>query len=254
MFIVQVALVVVLGASSHSSAWTKANDKGLRLYGKGDMPKAAEAFKKALTLTAGNKDAEIESRKYLVLSLLGANQRDAAIDAYRRLLAVSPRFAWNPDEILPEEIAYLDAAMGKKVPRAADPAEKVPQQDPAVTTPPTVTTVERVQPENPPSGDAPRVVRVETKAPWRWYYLAPLGIGQFLARSPVRGAIFLTLQVAAVAMNVVGYLLYSRELLPDGTARSAAAAQMGQNLMNAGFFGIIGSSLAGVVDGIFFEP
>lgn len=213
--------------------WQKAHDKALRLYAKGEMQKAAAAFRKALPLAKDDRAAEVTTFSHLILADLGANARDVAVEDYRALLALAPDFRWNPDEIVPDDLSYLDAAVRKKV---SAPISAAPSSAPV---------------------DAPRQVRVSPPAAekaWRWYYLAPLGVGQFLAGSPVRGSVFLTLTVAAIAANVAGYALYSGELLPDGTAAHASKARMGQAVMNVGFFTLIAAVAAGIVDAAVFEP
>jgi hypothetical protein len=108
-----------------------------------------------------------------------------------------------------------------------------------------------------PAGQAPRTITIApaaAKAQWHWYYLAPLGIGQFLAGSPVRGTLFLVLQLGFVAANVAGTVLFNSLRVPEGGFANPQRAQAMQVLMNVGFFGLIGSALAGTIDGAFFEP
>jgi hypothetical protein len=179
---------------------------------------------------------EREAREKLVLSLHGAGRKQEARTELELLRARFPAFRFDPATVSPLAIAELDPQA-----LAAEPASE-PNQ-----------TI-RVAPAAAVS-DAPRLIERPVVSPkWRWYYLAPLGIGQFLAGSPVRGSILFTAEILAIAANIVGAALMFPQLNPDGSAINVTAARAGQAVMNAGFVTLLVALTAGVVDGIFFEP
>jgi hypothetical protein len=262
-------------AKEPAAAFKKESKRALSLYAKESYKDAVVAFKKALALLkdAPNRNAELETRKYLVLALHNSQQRDEAVKEYRALKAIAPAFRFDPDEVLPETIAFLTRAVPdepetvkseaqkseppRQAPRdaepdktaAAPPSKPEPAREQTITVAPTTEAPRDLKPAATAEAAPPAVKR------WHWYYLTPLGVGQFLAGSPVRGALFLLLQAGFTALNVVGYVLYSRELVyADGTARDAKAAFTGQTMMNVGFFGLLASVVGGTVDGAFLEP
>ena len=253
------ALVLASPAAAKEppAAYKKESKRAIGLYAKESYKDAALAFRKALAVIkdGGFREAEIETRKYLVLALYGSGQKDEAVNEFRALKTLAPSFAFDPDEVLPETMEFFAKRQAELGPQKPEPAKPdAPTADP---TPPANGTTDPIV-VNP---DAPRDIKpaadaeVTQEKRWRWYYLAPLGIGQFLAGSPVRGAILLVLEAGFAALNIVGYVLYSREFIyGDTTARDATAATTGQTLMNVGFFGIIGSVVLGVIDGAALEP
>lgn len=251
------------------AAYKKESKRALSLYAKESYKEAVVAFRKALQALkdAPNRNAELETRKYLVLALYNSGQKEDSVTEYRALKQAAPRFQFDPDEVLPETIAFLTRAVpdepepkpepkpeAKPDAKPQDPTAERPTQKQDTKTEPAIV----VSPEAPRNLASPATTEVVVTPPpkrWHWYYLTPLGIGQYLAGSPVRGTIFLLLQLGATALNVAGYMLWSREFIyGDGTARDARAAQLGQTIMNVGFFGIIGSVVAGTIDGAFLEP
>jgi tetratricopeptide (TPR) repeat protein len=264
-----VVLLVSLSIAPRAEAkelppgFKKEQKRALSLYAKESYKEAVRAFRKALSMLeeTPNRDAEIETRKYLVLALYNSDQKDDAVKAYRALKQLAPSFEWDPDEVLPETISFLSGAETREAPPKAR-EKSAPKETLKVSPTPAEPAADANEAIDAAPG-APRDIKPAlstdgTARPtrqWKWYYLTPLGIGQYLAGSPVRATILLVLQAGFAAMNIAGYVLYHREFIyGDDTVRDGRAALRGQTVMNVGFFGIIGSVLAGTIDGAFFEP
>jgi hypothetical protein len=101
----------------------------------------------------------------------------------------------------------------------------------------------------------PIVIKQPEPVPgFRWYYLFPLGIGQFAAGSPVRGTMFMVLQAGFLAMNIASYyVMYQSEAIAGGGFRDVARAKTGLLLTDIAFAGLIASVIAGIVDAVCCE-
>ncbi|MCC6812380.1 MAG: hypothetical protein IT381_33475 [Deltaproteobacteria bacterium] len=237
------ALCLSFATTASAAKHTKMGD-AVEAYRAGKFARAAELYSAALAaLPERDKGTALErdAREKLVLSLYAAKKEEAAVSEYRELLKRFPDFHFDPDRVSPETVSYFDV-----LPKPS--AE--PESQPVAPSPEIV-----AAPASEPVAMPPKVI--ETPPPekrWHWYYLMPLGIGQFLAGSPVRGTILLVLEVGLVAMNVVAFALLQRELRPDGTVPSVARAYPLQVMSNVGFFGWIGALALGIVDGAALEP
>ena len=238
-----VGLCIVLAASSAAAeqrtnpARERAHEQAAKHFKKGEFKRAAEAFDKELALlfdAERGTPIELAAREKLVLALYAAGDAERAYKEYQALVAVFAEHRFDEDSVLPDTARDLEAHVTRKAIVVAPVS--LPASEPA---------------------SQPRVL-VEAPKPeakrWHWYYLAPLGIGQYLAGSPVRGTIFLVLQAGLIATNIVTAVMLGSLLNKDGTSPDPARATMLQIAMNVGFFGAIGSGVAGLVDGAFFEP
>ncbi|MCC6805965.1 MAG: hypothetical protein IT381_00965 [Deltaproteobacteria bacterium] len=201
-------------------------------FDRADFRRAAELLQQDLQQQIGGR-LEQKTRELLVLALYNAGRKDEAVNAYKTLLERFPDYRFNDDEVLPDTIAFFETRVPRVAPKPPDAIQAAP--DPVASAP------------------------VELKAAppqkrFHWYYLVPLGVGQFLAGSPVRGTIFLVLQAGFLAMNLAGYYaLYNAQALPDGTFDNAASARTGMLLTNIAFGGLMGSIVAGIIDAAAFE-
>ncbi len=218
-------------------------DKASTAYRRAEFVKAAVLYKQLIDKILSDdtlRGEETNARKRLVLSLYNSDQKGDAVAQYKILKQRFPLFRLDPDEVLDETIAYLEAQVPNEAP-AADPSP----------------------PETAPVSDAPRVVASapmppQSEAPteakrWRWYYLAPFGIGQYLAGSPVRGTIFLVLQTGFLVANIVTAVLFNQLRADGGGFNDPTRASQLQVGMNVSFFGAIGTAAAGILDGAIFE-
>ena len=209
-------------------------DKAGTAYRRAEFVKAATLYRQLVekTRTDPAQREELNARKRLVLSLFNSDAKKDAVAEYVMLKQRFPTFHFNPDEVIDETIAYFEAM-------APEPAR--------------TETIQVVS-------DAPRVVASApmadepVKKRWHWYYLAPFGIGQYLAGSPVRGTIFLVLQTGFLVANIVSAVLFNQLRATGGGFNDPARASALQIIMNVGFFGAIGTGVAGVLDGAIFEP
>ena len=217
--------LMLMTSSAKTSTRDKRHAQAVQYYETAEFAKAANLFRQELSeLLPEERGGTIERdvRESLVLSLYNGGQRDQARASYNELIATFPDFRFDPDKVLPEAIEFFE---GDRQPKEIKPASPPPPQ--AETT---------------------------QKKPWRWYYLAPLGVGQYLAGSPVRGAIFSVTQVGFLAMNIAGIVLLAQQRFPDRSVRDVAKAETAQAIMDVGFFGLIAAVIAGTVDGAAFEP
>lgn len=266
----------------------RAEQRATEAFRRAEFAKAAALLDKLIrrydkSPSANPDEQERRVRELHVLALFNAGKRDAASVAYQRLIARAPEFRFNDEEVLPDTIAFFaaltpatgtaetavdptsaarpsppaqDSSSGGGAPRAAstDAAPAGPNIDAAAALTPEPTASSPVAQAPIAVHHAPLTQEPEPRR-WRWWYLAPLGVGQFLAGSPVRGTVFLVLQAGFAALNAVGYLAYyAPELQADGSSRDVARANLGVWLTNAAFVGLLGSVLAGVIDGAAFEP
>ena len=211
----------------------------------GEFKRAIPLFERYLAhLDSGEQGTAVEreAREHLVLALYNAGKKNDAAEACRKLRAHFPDHVFNPDEVMPDARAFFASRCPAET---AAPAPITPSIEPA--------SQPSVEPA-PASSEAPRLVQEAPARKWSAAYLVPLGIGQFLAGSPVRGAIFLAAEVLLGALNVVGTVLYFRELRPNGYFRDVERARAAQIMMDVGFFGLAGALVAGLLDGAFGEP
>lgn len=186
--------------------------------------KAADGFDRVLAALPANERGTVveqDVRAMLALSLYDDQRRDAAVAAYRQLMTRFPAFAFDQDVVLPETIEFF------RQQQASPPRQTIVESTASASTAP---------------------------GSWQWYYLAPLGVGQFLAGSPMRGGIFASTQVGLLALNIAAAVAFQNERRVDGFVQSKARADTAQTVMNVAFFGLIGAVAAGAVDAIWFEP
>lgn len=231
----------------------KMND-AIDAYRAGKFAKAADLFEAVIkNLREGDHGGPIEreAREKLVLSLYAAKKTDAASVQYGTLVSVFPDFRFDPDRVSPETIEFF-TKLDK--PKQSTPEPPATIDPPPPQEKPVEVVIAKPDPVQPRIVTTPASEPIAVEKRWRWYYLMPLGIGQFLAGSPVRGAIFAVLQVGLITLNAVAYALLMREIRSDGTVESVARAYPLQIMTNVGFFGWIGALTAGTIDGAFGEP
>jgi hypothetical protein len=257
-----IAICALLLAAPAAPSREQVHRQAMVQYKKAEFHKAAELFAAELELLEPvERGTEVEQtiRERLVLSLYSAERKDEAADAYRALRVRFPSFRFDQNRIAPSTFSFfakIDAAAAAAPP--VQPAPVVQGTPPAQATPPMQ--VVKAAPGSEPVSPTPRVEAlapreiVVTPPRWHWYYLTPLGIGQFLARSPVRGALFLIGELGFAGLNVAGYLLYHPQIAGDGGVRDVRTATMGQLMMNIGFFGLIATAAIALFDSLFFEP
>lgn len=220
---------------------------GVDAYRAGRFAKAIEIFTvflAALPEPEKGSVREREAREKLVLSLYASKKRDAAVAEYKELRRRFPDFLFNTDRVSPDTVDFFERQEVEVAPK--------PQPTPAQ---PASEVMIAAQPASVPVGTLqPRVIERAPTKQWHWYYLAPLGIGQFLAGSPVRGALLLVLEVGFITMNAVCFALLMPQIRGDGTVQSLERAVPLQVLTNIGFFGWISTLIYGAMDGIFLEP
>ncbi|MCC6808176.1 MAG: hypothetical protein IT381_12195 [Deltaproteobacteria bacterium] len=232
------------------------HDKAMSAYQALDFKTAADLFAREVAMLKPDdlgKPVELEARTRLVLSLYQADKKDAAIAEYKTLKQRFLRFQFDDNEVLPETIEFFDRAVPPVAPPPEDPT-KPPDETPPKEQPKELTVV---------SPDSPRVVAPAVPPPtvqpvkrWHWYYLVPLGIGQFLAGSPVRGAIFAILQAGLIAADVALYVRFNQVATVVGNEARTPDPNGTRNLqtaMNVVFFSMLGSFVAGFIDGC-LEP
>jgi hypothetical protein len=229
------------------------HDKAMAAYQSLDFKQAAELFSRELSMLKAEErgmDVELQVRQRLVLSLYQTSRKSDALNEYQVLLEHFPSFRFNEDEVLPETIEFFEKS-AKKPKVESDPKTQLGS-------------AARNQPkEIVVSPDSPRVIAEPASAfseptakRWRWYYLTPFGVGQYLAGSPVRGTLFLLLQAGLVAADIGLFVrlnqiaTLSGDKLYTNQARATADLQIALNVV---FFSMISSFVAGFIDG-FFEP
>ncbi len=245
---VRVLLLILCLTSSAAAARAVKLSDGIDAYRAGRFSKAIEIFEAFIaTLPEPDKGSarEREAREKLVLSLYASKKSDAAVSEFKALRKRFPDFGFDADRVSPDTIAFFER-------QAAQPAPKIerPQDQPASQT----VIIAQPPPSTPASGLQPRVIEKAPNKQWHWYYLAPLGIGQFLAGSPVRGALLLVLEVGFITMNAVCFALLMPQIRSDGTVQSLERSVPLQVLTNIGFFGWISTLIYGAADGLFLEP
>lgn len=233
-------------------------------FGDARFAKAAALYERALALLPANdilSDAELALRERLVLSHYDAGDKPAALAAYKALIERFPRFEFDLRSVTPETKEYFTKAAPSPVARPSPPAERVasPAGQPASQPSSQPTSQPISQPGSiiaAPAASPRAVVTSPSLAhpPWHWYYLAPLGIGQFLAKSPVRGTLFLTLELGAVAANVACAVLFANNQLPNGRFVNVGQSRGLQAGMDVAFFTLLTTVVVAIIDGAAFEP
>jgi hypothetical protein len=256
-------LCLPAAALARPKAADKLHQKAVKLYELGKYKEAARLFADELaSLEAKELGTAVEQgvREQLVLALFSAGDKARARAEYATLHERFPSFRFDPDRVFPDAIAFFEPP-----PRAPEREVPVKTTPPPETPPPpadlkAVPAEPPAAPERPASTEAPREITVVPPPPpapptrsWHWYYLTPLGIGQFLAGSPVRGAVLLVLELGFIAMNAVGYALLQSQRRGTNVA-SVPKAEQARALMDVGFFGMLGASAFGIVDGAALEP
>jgi len=205
------------------------HDRAMRAYENLDFKQAAELFKQDLRV---GDPQEKDTRQRLVLSLYQAGRRDESVNEYHALMARYPAFRFDENEVLPETIAFFDAHKPAAPPKIIKVAPDQPRR------------IDTTAATKPPANEKR----------WYWYYLAPLGIGQFLAHSPVHGTLFAVLQAGLIAADVAMFAVFNQQVDSEGRSATPDASRKLQLAMNVVFFSMIGSIVAGAIDGVFFEP
>ncbi len=216
-------IALLLSCSLLTGFSHKKHERAMKSFNQARFAEAAEQFRAELAEIAQEEPSAmgLVVREKLTLSLYQSGKVEEARAEFKRLRERYPDYRWNPHEVTEETIRDIEG------PAAPAPAVATPPREIVATAP--------VVPEKR----------------WHWYFLVPLGIGQFLAGSPVRGSLFLILELGFLAMNITGALLLQNEMNPDGTVRRQAQGQTAVVVMNVGFFGLISALLGGVIDGIF---
>jgi len=235
-------MALLLTSASAQAAKTA---KKLSLFAQGqqamddiEFAQAAKLFKQALSELKPSemgRSPELDTREALVLALFQSGQQDEAAKEYRALKDRFPAFQFVADRVAPETVAAIEQRA-----RSVQPA----------TSPSLAKTA------SAPFAQPPRLVQ-QTQTPpgrWHWYYLAPLGIGQFAAHSPVRGTIFAVLQVGLIVSNIALATAFGSLVAKDGATSDPARGFALQVAMNVTFFAAIGAVIAGAIDGAAFEP
>ena len=214
------------------SARERLHTQAMAAYKRADFTRATDLFRQELdTLNDGERGSAVEQRvrEKLVLSLYSGGRKDEALDAYAALETRFPDFRFDEGKVAPSTIAYFDSHATQ-----------------VTASPPRRTDITPVVSTTPAAAPALEPL-------WHWYYLAPLGIGQFAAHSPVRGSLLLVSELGFLAMDVVGAVLYQQQIAPEGYARNLSQAHTGQLIMDIGFFGALTAFAVGLIDGAAFE-
>ncbi|MCC6810608.1 MAG: bacterial transcriptional activator domain-containing protein [Deltaproteobacteria bacterium] len=208
--------------------------------------KAAGLYERALALLPSNdilSPAERDLRAQLVLSYYNAGNKPSAIAAYRSLVERFADFEFDAATVMPETARYFADA----VPRVVRPPP-APASEPAAPATREIAAAPDLQPKEIV------VTPTQPARTWHWYYLTPLGIGQYLAGSPVRGTLFLALEAGALAANIACGVLFRNDMLPNGRFLHPDRARGLQIGMDVAFFALIGAVIAAVIDAAAFEP
>ena len=242
-------LLVIFLFATNSRA--QLHQKALKAYNALEFKKASELFGKEVAELKPSElghSVELDAREKYVLSLYQSGRKDKAREEYTALKQRFPSFEFNDNEVLPETIEFFAATVN---PVAAPPGPLPPRADEPPPSQPQIIVAAPAE-EQRLHVDAPETLVV--KKPWRPQYLAPLGIGQFLAGSPVRGVIFAVLQAGFAAADIALFVHYNNVTDGQGRADDVAQGYRVQYAMNTMFFAMIGSVVAGLIDGAFFEP
>ncbi len=227
----------------------RAHEQGRKQFRSGEFAKAAETFEKELALLFDSErgtPVELSARENLVLALYAAKKLPAAYKQYQKLLDTFAAHRFDADSVLQETIDDLERHVSRRAAVVRDSSAPTPTELSAA--PASVPQV------NAPFDQPKALKTAASERRWHWYYLTPLGIGQFLAGSPVRGAIFTVTQLGFLVANIAGMIVFRQQTNAALQADDPARAEAAQLAMNIGFFGAIAAVTAGLIDGIFFEP
>lgn len=226
-----VALLFMMTAASPTSL-----ELATRAFAEAKYDEAAVQYGNVLNQMergAIERTAEQDVRERLGLSHYLAHHVDASRAEFRALCSRFPKYAPDKDALTPDAVAFI-YEVSECSPKASLSKEPKPQE---------------VIPWRSTGEDSPK-----EPAAFRWYYLAPLGIGQYAAGSPVRGTIFLTTQLGFLALNIAGAVLLANQRVPGGFVQDVSSAQNAQVMINVGFFGLLSSLIVGTLDGALWEP
>ena len=263
-------LVIVLlaapahAAKSHASktrelSRAQVHDKAMAAYQSLDFKQAADLFAREVAMlrpAERGTDVELQARQRLVLALYQTSRKNDSLTEYHAMRERFPTFRFNEDEVLPETIEFFEKAAPPKPDVVAKQNDPLKKDSPAKVTPDSPKQI-IVSPDSPRvlTQPPPDVASAPVKR-WHWYYLAPFGIGQFLAGSPVRGTIFAVLQAGLVAADIALYVRLNQVATQSGNELRTTQPQLTGDLqiaLNVVFFSMIGSFIAGFIDG-FLEP
>lgn len=216
-------------------------------FADGRYTAAATAYQRALqslTQQSGEARSPVDQhlREQLGLSRFLARDVAAARSEFRGLCARYPSYQPDPDALTPDAVAFIRESEGcsKKVVAPSTPTNTpTPPISATAATQPIAQSVTRPSPAD---------------ERFRWYYLAPLGVGQYLAGSPVRGTVSLVGELSMISLNVAGAVMLANQRLPGGFVRDTARASEAQLITNIGFVGLAGFLVLSLVDALVFEP
>lgn len=235
------SLLVVLCLFAAEGPSDQKHRKAMEIFYRADFVRAVELLKEDLIVQQGGP-REKETRELLVLALFNVDRKDEAFAAYEALLVRFPRFVFDPNAVLPETIEFFTARVAAKREAERKAAEKRAAEKPASAPVVIVAPPAKTNEQQP-------IVLKEPEHRFHWYYLTPLGIGQFLAKSPVRGSLFLILEAGFLALNLASYyVMYQPEMDGAGGFRNVDRARTGLVLTNVAFAGLIATAIAAVID------
>jgi len=248
-------LLLAIGTPTFALAAKVAKKQSLFSQGQQAMDelefvRAAKLFKGAIqTLKPSEmgRGPELDAREALVLALYQSKDIDGAAAEYNALKARFAIFRFAAGRITPETVAAIEERA-----KSLRPASNEPVAEQAASIPSSVIVVSPGA--EPRASQNVSVAPQQLKRPWHWYYLAPLGVGQLLAHSPVRGTLFAVLQVGLIASNIVLAVMFNAIVERDGSSSDPVRGAALQIAMNTTFFAAIAAVVAGTIDGAAFEP
>ncbi|MCA9554437.1 MAG: hypothetical protein KC933_30665 [Myxococcales bacterium] len=138
-----------------------------------------------------DRTLEVEARELMGVSLHVLGDKKGATEEFGQLLELDPKHELDPFVVPPVVIQTFEEVRAKMKPRLDAVG---PDRTPPVTGPPEIREVATVHPA---------------------LALLPFGTPQFLADQPGRGALWAGLQVAFLALNVIGYRLARLEYIEN---------------------------------------
>lgn len=234
------ACLLLLSSVAHTTPRSDSHERGLAAFRRGQFELAAKEFQTEVELIEASVDRgtqqEMVAREYLMFALYEANDKNEAAAEYRALCSKFPNYRLNEDVALPETIADLNA----RVPRDSDGRPLiVSAKEEGVSPSQTVVGSETARPLRPT---------------WKPTYLLPLGVGQFMAGSPIRGTALAVTQTGLLATYIASYVAFSSQVDSRRTALNPAHASTWQSVANTALIAGLAVLVVGVVDGLFFEP
>lgn len=219
-----------------ASPQKEAHERGLAAFRQSDFSRAAREFKTELDQLSNadrGTQTELAARELRTFALYEAGDKAGAALEYRLLCERFPAYKLDEDAVLPETIAYLTS----QVPR--DTSGHPLMKD---------STSERTGAQIKSGTNSAEDQR------WHFTYLTPLGVGQFLAGSPVRGTVFATLEVGLVAANTATFVAFQSQVDRQRTAINPGSASQWQTAANLTFIAALTTFALGALDGLLFEP